>query len=62
MLRMIEKDEFMQLVPPECIRENALEKFQNSLKQGVVVLFLKGTPDRPDDGYQQQAIDALESI
>ena len=26
-LKMIERDEFMTLVPPECIRENALEKF-----------------------------------
>ena len=61
-LKMIERDEFMTLVPPECIRENALEKFQNSLKQNVVVLFLKGTPDRPGDGYQKVAVEALNSI
>ena len=59
---MIEKDEFMAIVPSECIRANALEKFQNALKKSVVVLFLKGTLDEPADGYQARVVKALREI
>ena len=57
---MIENDEFLALVPSECIKANALEKIHTAMNQSIVVLFMKGTPEKPYDGYQAKAIEMLE--
>lgn len=59
---MIENDEFLPLVPSECIKANALEKIHTAMNKQICVLFMKGSPDFPADGYQEKAILMLESI
>jgi len=49
----------MSLIPSECIKMNAIERIQNSLKMSVVVVFMKGTPKHPADGFQKEALDIL---
>ena len=61
-MKLIENDEFMELIPSECIKANALEKFQAATKLSPVVLFIKGTVDNPGDGYQTRAVEALNEI
>ena len=51
MLQLIEKDDFMSMIPSECIRTNAIERIQTSLAKSVVVMFIKGTKSKPFDGY-----------
>ena len=58
---MVEADEFLQLIPSECIKANALERITETLNKSIVVLFLKGTPDAPLDGYQKRAVELLKS-
>lgn len=50
-LQLIETDEFLQLIPSECIKANSLEKITEAMDKSVVVLFLKGTTTKPHDGY-----------
>lgn len=50
-LQLVEADEFLQLIPSECIKANALERITQAMNKSIVVLFLKGTPDAPLDGY-----------
>jgi len=38
---------------------NAIERIQTSLKKTVIVVFMKGTPKHPFDGYQEEAIRIL---
>jgi glutaredoxin-related protein len=49
----------MQLIPSECIKMNAVERIQTSLKLATIVLFMKGSPRYPADGYQAEAIQIL---
>ena len=51
MMQMIDNDEFMQMVPTECIRTNAIERINTALAKSVVVIFMKGTARRPFDDY-----------
>ena len=50
---MIDSDEFMTMIPTECIRTNAIERINNALAKAVVVIFIKGTLKHPFDGYQK---------
>lgn len=61
-LQLVEKDEFMQLVPSECIKANALEKTSQAMKRSPVVLFMKGTPEDPVDAYQARAVQYLKEF
>ena len=58
-LQLVESDEFLPLVPSECIKANALDRIKKVMGQSCVVLYIKGTLDEPADGYQQQAIDLM---
>ena len=49
-LQLCENEEFIPLVPPECIKENVLARIKTAQSQSIVVLFLKGTPKEPFDG------------
>ena len=60
MQRLIEQDDFMSMIPSECIRTNAIERITTSLASGVVILFIKGTKLRPFDGYQRAALEILD--
>lgn len=51
-LQLIESDDFLQLVPSECIKANALERIKIVMDKSVVVLYMKGSPTKPQDGYQ----------
>ncbi|TNV78818.1 hypothetical protein FGO68_gene1296 [Halteria grandinella] len=57
---MIESDEFINIIPQECIKTNALERIKVAMAKSPVVLFMKGTPTKPYDGYQQEAIQLLD--
>ena len=57
---MIEQDDFMAMVPTECIRTNAIERINTALARTVVVIFIKGTKAKPFDGYQREAIEILD--
>jgi glutaredoxin-related protein len=48
---MIENDEFINMIPQECIKTNALERIKLSLSRTAVVVFMKGSPQNPSDGY-----------
>ncbi len=48
---MIESDEFLSIIPQEAIKTNALERIKGALGKSIVVIFLKGTPMKPNDGY-----------
>ncbi len=41
---MIENDEFINMIPQECIKTNALERIKLSLSRSAVVVFMKGSP------------------
>ena len=43
-LELIDNDDFLPLVPQECIKANALERIKLAMDKSIVVLFLKGTP------------------
>lgn len=58
-LQLCESEEFLRIVPPECIKENVLARINTAMTQSVVVLFMKGTPKDPFDGYQKEAVDIL---
>jgi len=58
-VELIENDEFLGMIPTECIRTNALERIKNSLQKSLVVVFMKGTPKAPKDGYQKECIQIL---
>lgn len=58
----MENDEFLQLVPSECIKANALERIKQVMGNSVVVLFIKGTPQKPYDGYQSRAVQLLDDL
>lgn len=51
MLQLIEQDDFMAMIPSECIRTNAIERINTALSKSVVVVFIKGTKRKPFDGY-----------
>lgn len=57
---MIESEEFLSLIPQEAIKTNALERIKLALAKSMIVLFLKGTPTNPRDGYQEEVVDLLE--
>ena len=61
-LDMVQKDELLKLLPNTCIKENAMERFQNVVKHNPVVLFMKGSPEKPYDGYQQRAVTVLGEL
>ena len=61
MMQMIDNDEFMQMIPEECIRTNAIERITTALNRQVVVIFIKGSRKKPFDGYQREAIEILDS-
>jgi glutaredoxin-related protein len=46
-LQLIESDDFLQLVPSECIKANALERIKIVMDKSVVVLYMKGSPTKP---------------
>ena len=48
---MIETEEFLSVIPQEAIKTNALERIKGALAKSIVVIFLKGTPTSPVDGY-----------
>ena len=56
---LIESDEFINMIPAECIKTNALERIKLSLSKSAVVIFMKGSPQEPADGYQKEVIDML---
>ena len=58
---MIENDEFLNLVPTECIKTNTLERIKNALNRSVVVLFMKGSEAIPKDNYQKEAVEILRN-
>jgi glutaredoxin-related protein len=41
---MIESEEFINIVPQECIKTNALERIKGAMRASPVVLFMKGSP------------------
>ena len=61
-LELVDTDHFLELVPTECIKANALERIKTAMNQGTVVIFMKGTPKAPVDGYQARAIEYLDSM
>lgn len=61
MLQLIEQDDFMAMIPTECIRTNAIERINTALSKSVVTIFIKGTKKKPFDGYQKEAIEILDS-
>ena len=60
MLQLIEHDDFMAMIPSECIRTNAIERINGALAKSVVAVFIKGTKKKPFDGYQREAIQILD--
>ena len=60
MLQLIEHDDFMAMIPSECIRTNAIERINTALNRSVVAIFIKGTKRKPFDGYQKEAIQILD--
>lgn len=48
------------MVPTNCIKTNSLERIKTALASAVVVVFMKGTPMKPLDGFQERAIKILE--
>ena len=61
MLQLIEQDDFMAMIPSECIRTNAIERINTALAKSVVAIFIKGTKNKPFDGYQREAIQILDA-
>ena len=57
---LIESDEFLAMIPTECIRTNALERIKNMLQKSIVVVFMKGSPKAPKDGYQRECMQILQ--
>ena len=41
---LIESDEFINMIPSECIKTNALERIKLTLNKSAVVVFMKGSP------------------
>ena len=60
-LELVEQDEFIQLVPQGCIKENAMSQISGAMAQSLVVLFMKGTREEPEDGYQDDFVQLLDS-
>jgi glutaredoxin-related protein len=56
---LIESDEFINMIPAECIKTNALERIKLTLSKSAVVVFMKGSPEQPADGYQKEVIDMM---
>lgn len=50
-LQLAETGQLLPLIPPQCIKKNVLARIQQATNQSIVVLFMKGTPDKPADGY-----------
>ena len=50
-LQHVEDDELLSMIPGDCIKTNSLEKINVAMKKSPVVLFMKGTPTDPVDGY-----------
>lgn len=57
---MIENDEFLGIIPSECIKTNPLERIKTALDRSLVVVFIKGTPSKPKDGYQSACLELLD--
>jgi len=57
---LIESDEFINMIPSECIKTNAMERIKISLGKSAVVVFMKGSPKEPADGYQKEVIEMME--
>jgi glutaredoxin-related protein len=38
-----------------------LERIKAALARSIIVIFLKGTPQKPVDGYQAEGVDLLDS-
>lgn len=55
-LELLEKGDFMSMIPPDCIRTNAIERINAALAKSVIVIFIKGTRNKPFDGYQKEAL------
>ena len=58
-IEMIENDEFLGIIPTECIKTNALERIKLALQKSVIVVFMKGSPKSPKDGYQGECVKIL---
>ena len=58
---MIETEEFLSVIPQEAIKTNALERIKGALAKSIVVIFLKGTPNSPADGYSKEGIELLDN-
>lgn len=59
MMQMIDTEDFMKIIPNECIRTNAIERINKALSKSVVVMFIKGSKKKPFDGYQREALRIL---
>ncbi len=57
---LIESDEFINMIPSECIKTNALERIKLTLSKSPVVVFMKGSPKEPADGYQREVIEMMD--
>jgi len=58
-LSLIESNEFIDMIPAECIKTNSLERITKALHQSPIVVFIKGTIEIPRDGYSAKAIELL---
>ena len=59
MLQLFDQEEFMPMVPHDCVKANALERIKAALKKSIVVVFIKGSEHKPFDGYQKEAVQIL---
>ena len=59
-IELIESEEFLTIIPQECIKTNALERIKIAMAKSIVVVFMKGTPKKPSDGYQLEVIQMLD--
>ena len=59
-LDMVENDQFLDLIPSDCIKASALERIAKILNKSVVVLMIKGTCCKPADGYQKRALSLMQ--
>jgi monothiol glutaredoxin len=58
-LQLFDQEEFMPMVPHDCVKANALERIKAALKKSIVVVFIKGSESNPFDGYQKEAVQIL---
>lgn len=53
------KSELLEMLPSHWVRTSAIEIIKHEWSKSFITIFIKGTPENPKDGYQQELVETL---